>query len=226
MPIAIDPEELIVGNRTPDMRAGVVFPEAGISWLDEEIETLPTRPQDTFSVRDQDIRDFRGIILPYWQGRTLEEAIYWQHGPAIKAIAKVVKINQRDHAQGHICPNVKKWLRFGPKELLGQARTKLDGADSEKKDFYRGVCLVLEGAISFIRRYAVLAKQLAETETIEAVSSNLRLVSDVCRRLAEGPPGSFHEAPQSVWFLFVILHMESNASSFSPGRMDQYHYPY
>ena len=41
MPIAIDPEELIVGNRTPDIRAGVVFPEAGINWLVKEIDTLP-----------------------------------------------------------------------------------------------------------------------------------------------------------------------------------------
>lgn len=31
---------------------------------------------------------------------------------------------------------------------------------------------------------------------------------------------------QSVWFLYVILQMERNASSFSPGRMDQYLYPY
>ena len=41
MPVAIDPEELIVGNRTPDIRAGVVFPEAGINWLVNEIDTLP-----------------------------------------------------------------------------------------------------------------------------------------------------------------------------------------
>jgi len=226
MPISIDPEELIVGNRTPDMRAGVVFPEAGIRWLDEEIETLPTRPQDTFRVREQDIRDFRNIILPYWQGRTLEDAIYSQYGPAIKAMEKVVKINQKDHAQGHICPHVKKWLHYGPRGLLEQARKKLAGADKERKDFYHGVCLVLKGAIGFIKRYAALAQQLAQTESDEASSWNLRQVADVCHRLAEGPPGSFHEALQSVWFLFVILHMESNASSFSPGRMDQYLYPY
>src|SRR5450759_5605709 len=40
MPIAIDPEEFIVGNRTPDSRAGVVFPEAGINWLDKVIESM------------------------------------------------------------------------------------------------------------------------------------------------------------------------------------------
>lgn len=226
MPISIESEELIVGNRTPDVRGGVVFPEAGIRWLDEEIETLPTRGQDTFQVRQQDIRDFRSTILPYWRGRTLEDAVYSQYGPAIKDMEKVVKINQKDHAQGHICPHVKKWLHYGPVGLLEQARTKPAGVREEQEDFYQGVCLVLEGAICFMKRYADLARQRAQTESNEASSWNLRQVADVCHRLAEGPPGSFHEALQSVWFLFVILHMESNASSFSPGRMDQYLYPY
>jgi formate C-acetyltransferase len=31
---------------------------------------------------------------------------------------------------------------------------------------------------------------------------------------------------QSVWFLFVLLQIESNASSFSPGRFDQYMLPF
>lgn len=226
MPIAIDPEELIVGNRTPDGRAGVVFPEAGISWLEEEIETLPTRPQDTFEVREQDIHDFRTAILPYWKGKTLEDDIYAQHGAEIKAIEKVVKINQKDHAQGHICPQVANWLRHGPTGLLKQAKEKQAQASAEQAEFYEGVCLVLEGAICFIKRYADLADQLAHSATDEKTSGNLRQVAGVCRHLAEEPPSSFHEALQSVWFLFVILHMESNASSFSPGRMDQYLYPY
>ncbi|MFC1760659.1 glycyl radical protein [Planctomycetota bacterium] len=226
MPIAIDPEELIVGNRTPDVRAGVVFPEAGIGWLEEEIETLPTRPQDTFQVHPRDIDDFRTLITPYWRGKTLEDDIYTQYGPAIKAMEKVVKINQKDHAQGHICPHVKKWLDYGPSGLLEQTQKKLAGADKEQQDFYQGVCLVLKGAIGFIKRYAALAEQLAQTEAEEVSSCNLRQIADICHNLAERPPGSFHEALQSVWFLFVILHMESNASSFSPGRMDQYLYPY
>ncbi len=63
--IAIHPRELIVGNRTAGVRAGVVFPEAGISWIDKEIETLPTRPQDTFQVKPGDVDLFRSVILPY-----------------------------------------------------------------------------------------------------------------------------------------------------------------
>ncbi len=34
MPIRIEPGELIVGNRTPGVRGGVVFPEGGLSWVD------------------------------------------------------------------------------------------------------------------------------------------------------------------------------------------------
>jgi formate C-acetyltransferase len=47
-----------------------------------------------------------------------------------------------------------------------------------------------------------------------------------CRWLAEHPARNFPDALQATWFLFVLLQMESNASSFSPGRLDQYLLPY
>ena len=36
----------------------------------------------------------------------------------------------------------------------------------------------------------------------------------------------YWEALQAIWFLFVLLQVESNASSFSPGRLDQYLLPF
>ncbi|MDE8692466.1 pyruvate formate lyase family protein, partial [Faecalibacterium sp. DFI.5.82] len=50
--------------------------------------------------------------------------------------------------------------------------------------------------------------------------------AEICKALAERPAETFHEAVQSMWILFVVLHMESNASSFSPGRLDEILYPY
>ena len=55
---------------------------------------------------------------------------------------------------------------------------------------------------------------------------NLLEVAQVCRKLSQAPAETYHEALQATWFLYVILQMEGNASSFSPGRMDQYLYPY
>lgn len=226
MPILIDPEELIVGNRTPDIRSGVVFPEAGINWLVNEINTLPERPQDPFLVRDEDAIYFKKNIEPFWRGKTLEDDIYKTYGNEISAIEKVVKINQKDHAQGHICPDVEDWLKLGPAGLLRKASEKLKDAADNQKDFYKSVCVSLKASCNFIFRYSLLASDMAEFQKDENLKINLKEVSETCRRLSEIPPETFKEACQSVWFLFVILHMESNASSFSPGRMDQYLYPY
>ncbi len=218
--------ELIVGNRTKGVRYGVVFPESGISWIDKEIETLPTRPQDKFLVREEDIIIFRNEIMPYWQGKSLENVISSRYGKEIKNIEKVVKINQKDHAQGHICPNCEKWLKFGPKELKRQVDEKYINCDKDKKDFYKSVSLVMKGTINFMMRYHDLLIEEANKETDRKKRLEIINVATICKNLSERPAKSFHEAVQSIWFLFVILHLESNASSFSPGRMDKFLYPY
>lgn len=220
MEIAILPEEQIVGNRTKGVRAGVVSPESGGSWVDKELETLPTRSQDTFAVKEEDIRLFREVIRPYWAGRSMEDVLKAGHGAAFAAIGKVVKINQTDHSQGHICPDVAAWLAKGPTTLRAQALEKLETALPARRAFYRSVALAMEGAQRFMKRYAALAGAMAARSGSASERENLREVAAVCGALAVRAPETFHEAVQSVWFLFVILQMESNASSFSPGRLD------
>lgn len=217
--IGFDREELIVGNRTKGVRAGVVFPESGSSWVNREFETLPTRPQDRFAVREEDIEEFRTSIYPYWQNRSLEDGIRHDYGKEIDAIAKVVKINQKDHAQGHICPDVALWLSKGPAGLKEEAQKHLATCDEAHREFYECMIITLEGAITFMRRYHDMIMASNPDDDLKKVAEN-------CLALSQRPAESFHEALQSLWFLFVILQMESNASSFSPGRADRYLYPY
>lgn len=224
--IRIDAGELIVGNRTAGVRAGVVFPEPGISWVDKEIETLPVRIQDKFNIHTEDIGEFRKTILPYWKGKTLEDQIQQAIGEELGAIGKAVKINQTDHAQGHICPNTEKWLKYGPSGLKNLVGIEKEKSSPEKQTFFEGLEIVLDGACIFMERYAGLAVEMAAKESDKRLNAELDEISRICRKLSRRPPETFYEAVQSVWFLFVILHMESNASSFSPGRMDQYLYPY
>jgi len=222
MTIHIDPDELIVGNRTPGVRGGVVFPETGASWIDREFETLPTRPQDRFSVYPEDIEEFRKEILPFWKGISLEDQIRTVVGPQVDAISKVVKVNQKDHSQGHICPNTKKWLQLGPSGIKAEAQSRIKTASGKQHDFYESVIIVMDGASTYMLRYAALAKQLYK----ETKKEHLLEVARICRKLAFHPAETYHEAVQATWFLYVILQMEGNASSFSPGRMDQYLLPY
>lgn len=222
--IGIEPEELIVGNRTKGVRYGVVFPESGISWVDREFETIPTRPQDKFLVHPEDIETFRKVIVPYWKGKSLEDIVHQRIGDEISEISKVVKINQTDHAQGHICPNVKEWLELGPAGVIAKAEKNLVGANASQQEFYRCVILVMQGVQKFMQRYADLLKEKADS--YPKYTASMRELAKICQNLQNRPAQSFHEALQSTWFLFVVLHMESNASSFSPGRLDQILYPY
>lgn len=220
--ISAEPEELIVGNRTAGVRYGVVFPESGSTWVDKEFETLPTRPQDKFHVHQEDIETFRKVIKPYWEGKSLEDVLNDRYGKEINEIAKVVKINQKDHAQGHICPNCVTWLQLGPAGLQKEAEDKLKACSEDKKDFYESVILVMEGVRNFMVRYHDLMMEMAEKQNDETKKESMIRVAQNCRKLSLYPAETFHEAVQSIWFLFVVLQMESNASSFSPGRLDQH----
>ncbi len=78
----------------------------------------------------------------------------------------------------------------------------------------------------FIRRYADLADRQAEACDDAGRRQELRAIAERCRRLSTEPAQDFWDALQAVWFLFTLLQIESNASSFSPGRFDQYMLPY
>lgn len=230
MTITIHPEELIVGNRSPLPRMGVVTASAAAAWVDKELETLSTRAQDPFEVDPQDIHELRDKIFPYWRGNTLEDQVAAAIPPEVKEAveAKVFQLNQTDHAQGHVLPNVGEWLREGPSGLRLRAaagRDNLAGKGElgrEQADFYDAVEVSLTAASDFMLRYATLASELGHAETSRQRTQELQRIACNCRRIAERPPRDFLEALQSGALLFVLLQIESNASSFSPGRFDQY----
>jgi len=220
--ICITPGELIVGNRTGGVRAGVIAPESSLRWVDEELESLPTRPSDKFRIRREDAKEFRRDILPFWKGKTLEDRLNEVMGEEMTAISKVVKINRTDNSQCHISPNTAGWLKLGPAKLRELALEK-ESENPERANFYEGIAITMDGVCIFMRRYADLARKMAVSSDYQG---ELLEIARICDKLSLEPPDTFHEAVQSVWFLFVVLHMESSTSSFSPGRMDQYLYPY
>ena len=77
-----------------------------------------------------------------------------------------------------------------------------------------------------IEELPALAEEMAVKETDATRKQELMELAHVCRRVPEYPAESFHEAVQSVWFLHLILQIESSGHSISPGRFDQYMYPY
>ena len=119
---------------------------------------------------------------------------------------------------------MKEWLELGPAGVIAKAEKNLVGANASQQEFYRCVILVMQGVQKFMQRYADLLEEKADS--YPKYTASMRELAKICQNLQNRPAQSFHEALQSTWFLFVVLHMESNASSFSPGRLDQILYPY
>ena len=234
MTITIHPHELIVGNRSPLPRMGVITPSAAVEWVDKELETLPTRPQDSFEVTPEDVRVLREEVFPYWRGRTLEDVVAATIPPDVQQArdCKVVKLNQTDHAQGHILPNVEEWLSEGPAGLRAKAGAARDRwieqgeLSQDRAEFYEAAIGCLDAAAEFIQRYGDLALELARKEMSPLRRGELERIAHNCHHLAAGVPRDYWEVLQAIWFLFVLLEVESNASSFSPGRLDQYLLPF
>lgn len=222
--ICIKEGELIVGNRTCGVRSGVVFPECGIAWLEDELDSLPVRSQDPFLVRPEDADYIKKTLLPQWKEKALESRIHQKIGQEEEQISSVVKTNQKGRGQGHIIPDIRKWLEVGPAGLLQEAkeRMKKPGISQVQREFYQGVTISLQGVLRFYERYASLADDLYQKQVNSPYREDFRTVALICRELQKRPPESYHEALQSVWFLMVCLQMESNAASISLGRLDRY----
>ncbi|MEG0529308.1 MAG: pyruvate formate lyase family protein, partial [Bacilli bacterium] len=70
---------------------------------------------------------------------------------------------------GHIIPNHEMLLEKGYGGLQKIARENLgkDGLTQEQKEFYEAAVISLGAAVKFIKRYSVLAAEMAQKETDE-----------------------------------------------------------
>ncbi|MFZ5968383.1 MAG: formate C-acetyltransferase [Bacillota bacterium] len=224
--ISIEQGELIVGGRTTKPRSGVISPEMSPYWILEELDTLPTRPQDQFDIAEEDQAYFRTALYPYWKVKSLEDFVEKKIPESINEArkSKVVKLNQTDKGQGHIIPNFKKILHHGLQYMIDEAQAKKD--EYPDNHFYTAALITLAAAQRYILRYGELAVKLSTSTDGSERKSELLEISRISNKVAYEKPDSFYEAVQLFWYMNIIFQHESNASSISPGRFDQYIYPF
>lgn len=223
--IVIEDTDLIVGNRSVTPRAGVVSPEMSPYWIADELDEFPTRPQDPFDISETDKAEYREELLPYWSGRSLNDW-YRAHLDADVAAAeadKVFSIAQTDKGQGHIICDFPLVLGQGYGAILARARARADAQPGNA--FLRAAVISLEAMIGYIGRYERAVRELAATAPAPR-AAELARIAEVLAHIATEPARDFYDAVQLVWLTEVALMHESNASSLSLGRADQYLWPY
>ncbi|MGX2946457.1 formate C-acetyltransferase [Enterococcus alishanensis] len=223
--ISIREGELLVGNRTIRPRSGILSPEMDPYWIMKEIDTIDGRPQDQFEFTEADKKIYREKLYPYWQGRSMKDFINQQLTDEVKDALKdeVFKLNQTDKGQGHIIMDFPGILNHGIAYYIDQLAEKIH--DQPENDFFKAGYLIFVGLRNHFIRYQRLALTLAKSA--DSVRKNeLLVIADMCQKLSQEKPSSFYEALQLLWMTSIVGQYESNASSLSLGRMDQYLYPF
>ena len=234
IPIIIRDNELIVGSSTIAPRGCQTFPEFSYEWLEAELDTVATRTADPFEIAEETKAELKEADK-YWKGKTTSElATSYMAPEAIKAIEHNIFTpgNYFYNGVGHV--TVKYWevLETGFEGIMEKVRKELDGCSvgdgnyARKSHFLEAVILSCKAVIDYAGRYAKLAQEMAAQTSDPVRKQELFVIAENCSRVPAKGAQNFYEACQSFWFVQQLLQMESSGHSISPGRFDQYMYPY
>ncbi len=234
LPVTIRPEELIVGSTTVHPRSCQTFPEFSYEWLEGELDTVATRSADPFYISEETKARLRKIH-PYWKGKTTSElATAYMAKETLTAMEHNIFTpgNYFYNGVGHVTVNYAKVLKIGYDGIIAEAKAakaKLDignGDYVQRNSFLDAVIESCEAVITYAKRYSEEAAKQAATCSDAKRAAELRKISENCARVPEYGARTFYEACQSFWFVQMLLQTESSGHSISPGRFDQYMYPY
>lgn len=234
LPIIIRPEELIVGSTTIAPRGCQTYPEFSYDWLEAEFDTVEHRSADPFYISEETKKRLLEANK-YWKGKTTSElATSYMAPETLRAMEHnfFTPGNYFYNGVGHVTVQYDQVLKVGLKGIKEKAQNEMkecnfgDADYSTKMRFLEAVVISCDAVINYAKRYSVLAKEMADKETNSARRQELLTIAQVCNNVPENPATTFQEACQSFWFIQQVLQIESSGHSISPGRFDQYMYPY
>ncbi|MBM4047764.1 MAG: hypothetical protein FJ279_21890 [Planctomycetes bacterium] len=204
LPIAIAPDELVVGHVASRPRVAYFAPE-----------TFNWRNYRTGSVHEwSDHRFSKSLNI---RARIPDEvADYWRNQPT-------------GGTAGHFVADYERVLLKGFRGLCHEGaahQARLKAVDREAELFYQSARIVGEAAMRFGQRHAQTARDAADRDVNPTRQRELLEIAAICEKVPAHPAESFREAIQSFWLTHVMLHINSQEWSISPGRFDCYLRPF
>ena len=234
LPIVIRDQELIVGSTTIAPRGCQTYPEFSYEWLEDEFDTVETRLADPFYISEQTKQELKAANA-YWKGKTTSElATSYMEPQTLLAMEHNMFTpgNYFYNGVGHVTVKYGEVLEIGFSGIRAKAEAELaklslaDGDYQKRSRFLEAVMISCDAAVTYARRYAKLALEEAEKCTDPVRKMELLVIAQNCANVPEKGANGFYEACQSFWFVQQLLQIESSGHSISPGRFDQYMYPY
>jgi pyruvate formate-lyase/glycerol dehydratase family glycyl radical enzyme len=232
--ICINEGELIVGEKGPTPKAAPTFPELCCHSL-QDLDILDTREKIYFKVSPEDRRLYETEIIPFWRGKSMRDLIFREMDPEWLAAyeAGIFTEFMEQRAPGHTVLDGKIYQKgfLDFKREIQASLSKLDPLNDpqagDKAEELRAMLICADALISFARRHAEKARQLAQDEKDPQRVWELEHIADVCTRVPARAPRDLWEALQYYWFVHLGVTSELNTwDAFNPGRLDQHLYPF
>lgn len=236
-PILIQDDELIVGHPCGKPRAGAFSPDIAWRWVRDELDTMSTRPQDPFEISEEDKKTIREEIVPFWEGRSLDEICEAQYREAgVWSFSGETFVSDLSYHQvnggGDTCPGYDVLLfTKGMNGIKADAEAHLAELSMENPEdidriyYYKAAIDTCEGVINYAHRIAARARELAAVEQNAQRRAELLTIAEVNQNVPANPPKTLQEALQSIWTVESLFEIEENQTGLSLGRVDQYCYP-
>jgi formate C-acetyltransferase len=235
IPIYIDDDQLLVGDYGSTPMAPEFFPEFTVEWVADAIEKgiQPTKAP---------IKDIGLLkeICDYWKKNSSREGFLrwlseeekqkyyevgdpgsWLYGTFLYPAS----------SKGWNVPNYAKVLNMGFVLILAEIEGELatmkmsDEASWNKKIFLQALAIEVKAAIKYSKRYEKLAGEMAKTAS-GTRKLELQKIAENCSIVPEQPARSFWQAIQALHFSHLMIYWDARTFGVSPGRVDQYLYPF
>ncbi len=228
--INIWPDELIVGATTGKEVGGGLYPECSGRIL-QELDGVSSRETNPFSINPEDLREIGEDILPYWQGRTVEDRARSKWSEELNRRINAIgggMIFTEVVGMGHILLNHVRIVGEGLNGVIQEIEERLTRTpreQGERREFLQASATACRAAIAFAVRHAEEAERLALAEKDERRRDELTEIARICRKVPAQPAETFWEGLQSIYFTHTCAQIEDYDMSISFGGIDRYLYP-
>jgi formate C-acetyltransferase len=243
-PIVIRDGELIVGSQTKYVVGASPATELVSTITSEVVEAeKPTAVSDvTYAILSEEDRESLRQDVEYWKGRSavdvVEKMVFQSLGEQLASDFR--KYSEAgilawgiDRTRGNVNTDNAKVLNLGFNGIIREIREQLENLDffkdreaHEKHEFLSAGLICCQAVIAFATRYAKLARDMAKKEKDATRKAELTKIAEHCEWVPANPARTFHEALQSYWLVHLALNLEAAEYGETPGRIDQWLYPF
>jgi formate C-acetyltransferase len=228
--ISIGEGELIVGEKGPAPKAAPTYPELCCHSLND-LDILNSRPKTSFKVSPKTHQAYKNKIIPFWEGKSLREMIFYEMTDEWKAAydAGIFTEFMEQRAPGHTVLDGKIYQK-GMLDFIADIDASLAGLDYlldnmayAKQEELKAMRVAARALIHLGERYASEAHRQMQLETNSQRRTELKKIAEVCTHVPAQAPRDFHEALQYYWFVHLGVTIELNTwDSFCPGHLDRH----